>query len=281
MFTSDTTLTAKWQEATYKIDYALDGGTFTGKNPTSYKMGDTVTVSGTPTRDGYNFVGWYINSQNEAANPFTFAKDQYSDVIVRAGWEEKGIVFGTYEQDNDSTSKEPIEWIALDEKDGLTLVVSKYALECMPYKKNSNACTWATSDVRTWCNSTFYNSAFNAAEREAIVETTVKAAGHYSKGDMYGATDTQDKVFILDYEQYKTYFTSTSERICKGTEYVLKGTAANNENGAIWWWLRNNMGAASFAIAQQDGTPLYTGYGAHTSTMTVRPALWVDLSKLS
>lgn len=280
VFNKDTTLKAKWEAATYTIQYSLDGGTFSGSNPTSYKMGDKITVKGTPVRKGYKFLGWYISGVNEAAEPYTFSNKQYGDVIVRAAWEEHGVVLGVFEQDNDASTKDAIEWIALDEKDGLTLVVSKYALWCMPYHSSTNGCTWASSQVRTWCNNTFYSSAFTADEKAAIVESTVKAAGNYKTNDMYGAADTTDKIFILDYEQYMTYFNGSSARKCQGTPYLFANTKANQDNGNIWWWLRNNMGSASFAVAQNDGTALYTGYGAHTPTMTVRPAMWVDLSKL-
>ena len=44
------------------------------------------------------------------------------------------IIFGSYEQDNDTTNgREPIEWLILDKRDGKALVISKYALDCQPY----------------------------------------------------------------------------------------------------------------------------------------------------
>ena len=49
------------------------------------------------------------------------------------------VTFGTYEQDgNTGNGAEPIEWYVLDEKDGKTLLISKYILDAQPYD------TWGT-----------------------------------------------------------------------------------------------------------------------------------------
>ena len=54
----------------YSVTLNLDGGTLeNGKNVTSYTCGTEVTLP-TPTKEGYNFGGWYDNS-NCTGNPVT------------------------------------------------------------------------------------------------------------------------------------------------------------------------------------------------------------------
>ena len=43
------------------------------------------------------------------------------------------VTFGRYEQDNDlSNGPEPIEWTVLDVRDGKSLLISRFGLECRP-----------------------------------------------------------------------------------------------------------------------------------------------------
>src|SRR5690554_301064 len=58
----DIILYAKWNIITYSINYELDGG-FTSGNPTAYTV-DTNTITLTiPTKEGYTFDGWYLESE--------------------------------------------------------------------------------------------------------------------------------------------------------------------------------------------------------------------------
>ncbi|NCB02485.1 MAG: hypothetical protein EOM67_10015, partial [Spirochaetia bacterium] len=54
-------LEARWALTSYSIDYNLYGGTTEGSNPSTYTVEDSVTFH-SPTRDGYDFDGWYSNS---------------------------------------------------------------------------------------------------------------------------------------------------------------------------------------------------------------------------
>lgn len=45
----------------YQINYELDGGTNNSDNPSSYVVGETISLE-EPTKDGYSFEGWYENS---------------------------------------------------------------------------------------------------------------------------------------------------------------------------------------------------------------------------
>ena len=60
------------------------------------------------------------------------------------------FIFGTYEQDNDTTNgKEPIEWIILDKRDdGSLVLMSKYALDYKPFHAKEESVTWQKCALR-------------------------------------------------------------------------------------------------------------------------------------
>ena len=74
--------------------------------------------------------------------------------------------FGSYEQDNNKSRKEPIEWRVLKVNGDLALVISEKILDCRPYNETRTAVTWETSSIRKWLNGTFLNAAFTEAEKK-------------------------------------------------------------------------------------------------------------------
>ena len=84
-----------------------------------------------------------------------------------------GVTLGSYEQDNDpDNGPEPIDWIVLECHGNRALLVSKYALETMPYYTASRtAVTWETSELRVWLNGSFWETAFTPEEQAMILTT--------------------------------------------------------------------------------------------------------------
>ncbi len=81
------TLTAKWEEITYKntISLKLNGGAFPNNDETiaSYEAGDQITFLPTPTKEGYEFLGWFFGSE-EVTLPYTVE----NSAIFVAKWKE-------------------------------------------------------------------------------------------------------------------------------------------------------------------------------------------------
>ena len=59
---NDTTLYAMWKPNNYSIKYNLNGGVNNSGNPSTYSFIETVTLKN-PTKNGYNFAGWYGDSK--------------------------------------------------------------------------------------------------------------------------------------------------------------------------------------------------------------------------
>lgn len=56
------TLTAKWKLTTYTITYNMNGGTNNVDNPLSYKYNSATITLLKPTKRGYDFAGWFSDS---------------------------------------------------------------------------------------------------------------------------------------------------------------------------------------------------------------------------
>ncbi|NLG32320.1 MAG: InlB B-repeat-containing protein [Syntrophomonadaceae bacterium] len=78
-------LYARWNLVTYSISYELDGGTNYQDAPTSYTVVTETIVLGTPTKNGYTFVGWYDAAAG--GNKFTqITKGSTGDITLYARW---------------------------------------------------------------------------------------------------------------------------------------------------------------------------------------------------
>ena len=211
--------------------------------------------------------------------------------------------FGSYEQDGDeSNGKEDIEWIVLDKTDSNVLLISKYALACRTYNDIHESVTWETSELRNWLNNDFLNAAFDSVEQDCIINTTVTNDDNPEYGTEGGNT-TEDKVFILDLNEAEKYFENddpntderhlgaSASRACRPVrainEEVWTYIWAEDEpvedqryQGSCWWWLRSPGESSDFAaFVSSFGIIRYNGRDVVTLKSSVRPVLWLDLTK--
>ena len=194
------------------------------------------------------------------------------------------VYFGSYEQDNDTANgAEEIEWLVLDKQDNKILVISRYGLDTKPYNKERKDITWEKCTLRSWLNSDFYNAAFSADEKKAIVQTEVSA----DKNPVYSTNpgnDTTDKVFLLSINEANKYFSSASERQCTPTDYAIAQGAYTSSTytvggkAACWWWLRSPGFYRSIAAyVNFVGSVYHFGNNVGDDYDCVRPALWINL----
>ncbi len=178
------------------------------------------------------------------------------------------VYFGSYLPSNSvSDEKTKIEWLVLAKEENKVLVISKFALESLPYHTTfpENGTTWESCSLRKWLNNEFINTAFSADEKIMIPTVTVSA----DKNPEYSTNPgnaTQDQIFLLSITEVKRYFTSNESREC-----------------GEWWWLRTpgkwNDSAASVDF---DGSINCFGNGEYVcdENGTVRPAMWISINAL-
>ena len=187
------------------------------------------------------------------------------------------VLFGRYEQDNVfNNGEEDIEWIVLEVTDGKAFLVSKYILDYESFNSTSPY-AWNSSSIRTWCNETFYSSAFDANEQVKILATTLtmdKDAKKY--GSVLEVGPVEDKVFLLNITELTKYWKNTKERIAMLTEYAKTKSVSSFANGSGEYWLR---------VSKSTTGVYYVNIGGDRSTERgrsvkgIRPAMWVDLNK--
>jgi len=181
------------------------------------------------------------------------------------------VIFGVYEQDGDLTNgPEPIEWEVLDINENGMLLVSKYVLDCVKYNTEYEDVTWEACTLRSWMNSDFYTTAFDARE-QARINTTYVVNNDNSYYGTEGGNDTYDKVFclsldeILKYYPFNSWYSDYQWGFCQRlvtevTPYVVSrmeiAMQITNEDyndylagvgystdvvgkEAAWWWLRS------------------------------------------
>ena len=192
------------------------------------------------------------------------------------------IRFGRWEQDGDrKNGAEELEWLVLASEGTRALVVTRYGLEPREFNDEKSpyaSITWRSSQLRTWLNDVFFETAFGEGHRERILLTDV-AAEKNPDGDVRPGPDTKDRVFLLSIGEARRYFDSDGARQCFGTTYCDSLGADRGENGACRWWLRSTgVEPSSTAVVTETGRVFTNGFSTgHVPNPAVRPAMWIEL----
>ncbi len=184
------------------------------------------------------------------------------------------VKFGSYHQ-NIGCYKEPIEWLVLDVCGNEALLLSRYALDCIPYHHKKEEITWEKSGIREWLNDDFLKSAFSEEEQRRIKLSDVANDDNPEYGTS-GGNNTQDRVFCLSIAEAEQYFLDKSERLCQPTEYASSNYALrdDHDNENCWWRLRSpgdRQRRASFV--KSDGTVATWGSNVDFGYIAFRPAI--------
>ncbi len=198
------------------------------------------------------------------------------------------VRFGHYEQDGDSSNgAEEIEWIVLDAQPGQSMLISKYALDCIQFNKNYGILTWESCSLRTWLNNTFFNDAFTGDEQELVLKTYVDNSEKQGNPTwkMRGTMTTKESVYILSYAEVGTYLDPLDLRTCKPTAYavdrgvyVYTGSGKYSGNCCFWWLRSQGSSQYNAAGVRQDGSILDDQ--VDYSQGAVRPVIWISTASL-
>lgn len=192
------------------------------------------------------------------------------------------VTMGTYEQDgNTESGSEKIEWYVIERTDNKVLLLSKYALDCVPYNDEYVEVTWAECTLRAWLNNDFISAAFTEEEASRIKTTSLVNHDSPTYRNSKGGKNTKDKVFVFSINEANYYLTNPEIMAAQPTAYAIsEGVYRNAESYNCWWWLRSpgsdNRRAARADINTGNGVSKighYVNYNDHG----VRPAMWVSL----
>ena len=175
------------------------------------------------------------------------------------------VYFGNYFQsDAKGKKKEPIKWRVLSVDGNDAFLMADENLDVRAYNRNNTpvSVTWENCTLRSWLNgygkgsnvsgedyssNNFLDSAFTASEQSAIKTVTVVNTDN-AYYETEGGKDTQDKIFLLSYDEvlnpaygFSSTIGSDNARRRRNTAYMMKQgffqSSATKENGC--WWLRS------------------------------------------
>ena len=126
------------------------------------------------------------------------------------------VQMGTYEQDGDAETEDPICWDVLDKDGDAVLLISHDVIAYQRFSDNLKCVIWEDSEIRTWLNQEFYAEAFDETEQASLRETTLEnpstvgfAAHVDPSGDVQvreSRPDTKDKIFLLSWKEAEQYY---------------------------------------------------------------------------
>ena len=126
------------------------------------------------------------------------------------------VQMGTYEQDGDPETEDPICWDVLDKDGDAVLLISHDVIAYQRFSDSRKCVIWEDSEIRTWLNQEFYAEAFDDEEQASIRETTLEnpstvgfAAHVDPSGDVQvreSRPDTKDKIFLLNWKEAEQYY---------------------------------------------------------------------------
>jgi hypothetical protein len=192
---------------------------------------------------------------------------------------------------------EPIKWRIISNNDGTIQLLSEYIIDSQYYHPSTNTRTiggktiysnnYEHSYIREWLNNSFYNKAFGTPDQNAILTTLVdnSASTTSSSSNSYASNNTNDKIYLLSYQDNLTYFNDSASRQAKTTDYArAKGafiyTSTNTYGNGTWWLRSPSSGYSYYRYAY------YVGYGVNIdgdmydgnvsdASIGVRPALQI------
>ena len=197
---------------------------------------------------------------------------------------------------------EPITWNVLSSSDGEYYIVSSVLLDVHCYYNSISPRTiggktiypnnYEYSDIRTWLNNDFYNSAF-ALGNSYIQTTTVdnSAATTDSTSNILACDNTEDKVFLPSYQDYinssygfSTSTSSSSTRYCKTTDWArARGAGYSTSSFYLYngyYWSRSprsyDYSGVAWLVYYQGG--LYGYGGVRGTNLSVRPGLSIKIA---
>jgi hypothetical protein len=268
--TENTTYTAQWVKKAYSAGDIIEFGSYPQTRVTDAGLLSILNaaipdINGNVVLNGarYKRMFYSVVNGNQAVNGY------YANTVY---WFQY----------------EPIQWRVLSNTAGELFVISEKILEASVYNQDFEEVTWETSDLRSWLNNSFINTAFTPAEQAEVFSTTVINEDNPWDGTG-GGNDTVDKLFLLSFSELMNpaygFSANGDEDIARralGTEFgKCTGLLAYDSSpftGNSDWWLRS-PGTTLYDAGKVNGRGSFESYyDANNTFIGVRPAFRMDLA---
>lgn len=272
---------------------SADGKTLTYGLYPQKNVNDSTLVSALNTLTTQDSNGWYL-----------YEGDYYAKFSTKnSGYFDNGTKFVT------GTAYwfkcEPIVWNILSIDYDKYYIISSVLLDAHCYYNsilNRGSYSWETvypnnykySDIRTWLNEDFYNSAFALGNSHIQTKTVYNHAYTTdSSVNNYACADTKDKVFLPSYKDYTYPYLSgfstlpgpTNTRYCKTTDWArARGAYYSTSSSHLYnghYWTRSpssdpNESKCAWSVYCEDGQ--LTTLCVTDPDIGVRPGLSIKIA---
>ena len=157
-----------------------------------------------------------ITEESNTEEPEPATTEALETVVLKDAKIGDIVQMGTYEQDGDAETEDPICWDVLDKDGDAMLLISHDVITYQRFSDNHKCVIWEDSQIRSWLNQAFYEEAFDETEQVDIRETTLEnpstvgfAAHVDPSGDVQvreSRPDTKDKIFLLSWKEAEQYY---------------------------------------------------------------------------
>ena len=157
-----------------------------------------------------------ITEESNTEEPEPATTEALETVVLKDAKIGDIVQMGTYEQDGDAETEDPICWDVLDKDGDAVLLISHDVIAYQRFSDSLKCVIWEDSEIRTWLNQEFYAEAFDETEQASIRETTLEnpstvgfAAHVDPSGDVQvreSRPDTKDKIFLLSWKEAEQYY---------------------------------------------------------------------------
>ena len=157
-----------------------------------------------------------ITEESNTEEPEPATTEALETVVLKDAKIGDIVQMGTYEQDGDAETEDPICWDVLDKDGDAVLLISHDVIAYQRFSDSRKCVIWEDSEIRTWLNQEFYAEAFDEEEQASIRETTLEnlsTVGFAAHVDPSGNVqvresrpDTKDKIFLLSWKEAEQYY---------------------------------------------------------------------------
>ncbi len=193
-------------------------------------------------------------------------------------------------------SYDPVKWNVLKTKNGKALIVTSLLIDSQQYCANSTTSSfshnggtgysndYALSNIRKWLNDTFYDTVFTELEKTIIqvtnVDNSVSSTGYLC--NQYACDNTNDRMFLLSYDEVRSLYSSDSVRTVKLSDYAkCQGAYYNSSYDSGVWWLRSPNNNYSNVAGNVLSHGLLGACTVDVAYVGLRAACWIIIDSQS
>jgi len=210
---------AEFEVVEYSINYNLDNGILENENPSKYTIEDEI-IFNEPTKEGYNFIGWYLDNELLNTQVTSIEKGSIGDLSLKAVYEIKTFTVNFY-NDNELISTQTVNY-------NDSAIEPNY-----PTKENYTFTGWSTEFNNVKDNIDVY-ATYSANQTGIEVELKTNAQLQFQKDSNVNINDYINvyKVFADGSKELTTDYTtdlSTNTVVDHKTLNITQDKFANNE----------------------------------------------------